>query len=234
MKAYRHADGSVWLFRPDAERRPLRPSARRLALPVLAGRRLPRQHRGPGRGRPGVGARRRGAEPLPAAVHVRLGGLPRRPAGQAGHLLLHRQPGRALLRLRGQAGVDLDLHQLHPGRSRRHRRGQVRRQLRGQPGRPAGGGRPRLRPGDVRRRGRARLGRGAGRHERLPGHHRQRAGHPRAQRLDPRGRHPRLDPDPGQGVRPDAGRAPDQRRRAARGRRRRARSPRCSPAARRR
>ena len=39
-----------------------------------------------------------------------------------------------------QAGVDLAVAGLHPGRARRHRRGQVRRQLRREPGRPAGGG----------------------------------------------------------------------------------------------
>ena len=32
MKAYRHADGSVWSFRPDANGRRLQRSARRLAL----------------------------------------------------------------------------------------------------------------------------------------------------------------------------------------------------------
>lgn len=35
LKAYRHMDGSVWLFRPDANARRLRRSARRLALPEL-------------------------------------------------------------------------------------------------------------------------------------------------------------------------------------------------------
>ncbi|GAA2021824.1 branched-chain amino acid aminotransferase [Pseudokineococcus marinus] len=35
MKAYRHADGSVWAFRPDANARRFAASARRLALPVL-------------------------------------------------------------------------------------------------------------------------------------------------------------------------------------------------------
>jgi branched-chain amino acid aminotransferase len=35
MKAYRHADGSVWAFRPDANGERLRRSARRLALPDL-------------------------------------------------------------------------------------------------------------------------------------------------------------------------------------------------------
>ncbi|MDR2619726.1 MAG: branched-chain amino acid aminotransferase [Propionibacteriaceae bacterium] len=35
LKAYRHADGSVWLFRPDANARRLQESSRRMALPVL-------------------------------------------------------------------------------------------------------------------------------------------------------------------------------------------------------
>jgi branched-chain amino acid aminotransferase len=36
MKAYRHADGSIWSFRPDANGRRLQRSARRLALPELS------------------------------------------------------------------------------------------------------------------------------------------------------------------------------------------------------
>jgi branched-chain amino acid aminotransferase len=36
MKAYRHADGSVWTFRPDRNAARLQRSARRLALPELA------------------------------------------------------------------------------------------------------------------------------------------------------------------------------------------------------
>jgi len=35
MKAYRHADGSVWTFRPDANAERMQRSARRLALPEL-------------------------------------------------------------------------------------------------------------------------------------------------------------------------------------------------------
>ncbi len=35
LKAYRHADGSIWSFRPDANARRLQRSARRLALPEL-------------------------------------------------------------------------------------------------------------------------------------------------------------------------------------------------------
>lgn len=36
MKAFRHADGSIWLFRPDMNARRFRSSARRLVLPELA------------------------------------------------------------------------------------------------------------------------------------------------------------------------------------------------------
>lgn len=35
LKAYRHADGSIWSFRPDANARRLQNSARRMALPEL-------------------------------------------------------------------------------------------------------------------------------------------------------------------------------------------------------
>src|SRR5918911_3607771 len=35
MKAYRHADGSVWTFRPAANAARMRRSARRMALPEL-------------------------------------------------------------------------------------------------------------------------------------------------------------------------------------------------------
>jgi branched-subunit amino acid aminotransferase/4-amino-4-deoxychorismate lyase len=101
LKAYQHADGSVWLFRPDknAERMARSappPGAAGAAAEdflgsidalIEAGRR--------------VGAQRPRAEPVPAAVHVRLRGLSGRTPGQAGDLLLHREPGRAVLRLGG-------------------------------------------------------------------------------------------------------------------------------------
>ena len=214
LKAYRHADGSVWGFRPDQNAARLRRSARRMALPELSEEdflasidalvaadeawvptRRERHRRAD---------RERRAEPVPAPVPVRLGGVPRRAAVAARDLLLHRQPGGPLLRERRAPGPDLGLHHLQPLGPRRHRCGQDRRQLRVQPRRAGRGGREGLRPGDVHRRGRAALGRGAGRHERLPRHHRQRARHPGAQRDHPRGRHPRLDPDPGDRVRAHA------------------------------
>ena len=96
----------------------------------------------------------------------------------------------------------------------------------------AGGHRQRLRPGGVPRRGRAQVGRGARRHEPVLRVRRRLHRHAGADRLDPRGRHPRLDPD----ARP----RPRPRRRASVASpstsgataRPTARSPRCSPAAR--
>ena len=126
------------------ERRAVRP-VRPPAGAARAGHRgLPGQYGGPGRHRSELGAGGRREEPVPAAVHVRLRGVPRRAGRASGHLLLHRQPRRSVLRLRRASGEDLDLHHLHPRGPRWHRGGQVRRQLRGQPDRPAGGRRPRL------------------------------------------------------------------------------------------
>ena len=89
MKAYRHADGRSWTFRPEAERRPHgQRSSQRLAFPelpvedfvacvdalVAADQRwVPH-------------SRRRREVALPAAVHVRLRDVPRRPSGPARHL----------------------------------------------------------------------------------------------------------------------------------------------------
>ena len=83
MKAYRHEDGSVWTFRPEANAERMVRSSRRLALPELPVARLRPGGRRAGRGRPALGARQRGGEePLHPAVHVRVRDVPRRAAGQ--------------------------------------------------------------------------------------------------------------------------------------------------------
>nr|WP_284290335.1 hypothetical protein [Angustibacter aerolatus] len=163
LKAYRHADGSVWAFRPDQNAARFQRSARRLALPEPAGRGLHRVGALARRGRPrlGAGRRRRREEPLPAAVHVRLRGLPRRAPRGRDHLLRHRLAGRRVLRRRRAAGVAVAVAGVQPGRRGRHRRREVRRQLRLEPAAAARGRRARLRPGGVPRRRRAPLGRGA-------------------------------------------------------------------------
>ena len=103
-----------------------------------------------------------------------------------------RLAGRPVLHRRRQAGHRLGLAGLHPRGARRHRRGQVRRQLRRRPGRPGRGHRARLRPGGLPRRGGAQLRRRARRHEHLLRVRRRHAGHAAADRHDPARHHPRL------------------------------------------
>ena len=147
MKAYRHADGSIWSFRPRGQRARASPrSARRLALPELPVGGL----HGLGRGlvrADGVGAGRGRRQPVPAAVHVRLRGVPGGAARRRRSPTGDRLPGRRVLLRRRQAGLDLALHRVHPGGAGRHGRGEVRRQLRLQPGAAGRGRRARLRAG---------------------------------------------------------------------------------------
>ena len=67
LKAYRHEDGSVWSFRPEANAQRMQRSARRLALPELPDGGLPRLAAGPRGGRRGVGPGRR-ARARPAST----------------------------------------------------------------------------------------------------------------------------------------------------------------------
>ena len=133
LKAYRHADGSIWTVPAGGQRRSAC-SARPAGSRCRSCRRgLPRPRRGAGRGRRRLGAGRRRAEPLPAPVHVRLRGVPRRPPGARGDASASSPRRSARTSPAAQAGLDLAVDELHPGRRRRHGRGQVRRQLRGQP-----------------------------------------------------------------------------------------------------
>ena len=83
LKAYRQPDGSVATFRPERERRAL-PALRPAAGDARAARRdVHRGRRRAGPAGPGVGARaRRRGVALPAPVHDRHRGRPRRQAGQ--------------------------------------------------------------------------------------------------------------------------------------------------------
>ena len=112
LKAYRHADGSVWSFRPEANAARMQRSAVRLALPELPTEYFIESLAPADRGRRAVGADRAGDEPLPAALHVRQGGVPRRAPGEEGQLLPDREPGRRLLPRRHRTAVDLALHHL--------------------------------------------------------------------------------------------------------------------------
>ena len=106
MKAYRHADGSVWLFRPEVNGIRFQRSAERMALPALPAERFVGAIEALGAGRRRVGSLGRGEVPLSAAVHVRLRGLPRRPSRQRSHLRGDRVTGRVVLRERREAGDD--------------------------------------------------------------------------------------------------------------------------------
>lgn len=78
LKAFRHADGSVWTFRPERNAERMQRSARRLALPELPHGGLPGLTDGAHRRRRALGARgdQRGV-PVPAPLHVRQRGVPR-------------------------------------------------------------------------------------------------------------------------------------------------------------
>ncbi len=121
LKAYKHPDGSVWTFRPRGQRRAVRPLGppARAAAAVRGG--LPGCDPGPRRDGSGVGAGRRGDEPVPATVHVRLRDVPRGAAVARGRVPGHRVARRPVLRRWGPAGVDLGRRGLPPCGRRRDR-----------------------------------------------------------------------------------------------------------------
>ena len=144
LKAYRTADGGVTLFRPDANARRFRESAARMAMAQLPDELF-------------LGSIQElitiDREWVPTDPE---GSLYLRPFMYASEVFLgvqalrgvpvraDRLAGRLVLQGRRQAGHGLGLAGVHPGGAGRHRRGQVRRQLRGQPGRPGRGDRARL------------------------------------------------------------------------------------------
>ena len=144
-------------------------SARRLALPELPVEDFVGAARRAGRHRRRLGAGRARAEPLPAAVHVRLRGVPRRAPGRTRcascvHRLAGRRRTSPAASSRCRSG---SRPRLHP-RGRRAAWVRPSAAATTRPAwRPAGGRRARLRPGGVPRRCRAPLGRGARRHERV-------------------------------------------------------------------
>ena len=134
LKAYKHADSSDL----DVPSRPERGALRPVGAPPRAARaQRGRLHRVAGRPGPHgheLGARRRGLVAVPAALHVRLRGVPRGAAGARGRVPGDRVAGRAVLLGRRQAGVDLRVRAVPPGRAaRRYGRREVRRQLRREP-----------------------------------------------------------------------------------------------------
>ena len=153
MKAYRHADGSIWSFRPEANGERLRRSARRLALPELPvedflatvtalveadQRWVP----------DAAGEKSLYLRPFMFASEAFLGV---RPAKHVTYMVIA-SPGRRLLRPRREAGLDHGQRALHARRRRRPRRREDRRQLRQLAGPAERGHRARLRPGRLPRR----------------------------------------------------------------------------------
>ena len=176
---------------------------------------------------------RRGRQPLPAPVRVRQRGLPRRAPGDGVPLPGDRLAGGRVLHRRRQAGHGVGHAGLHPGGARRHRRGQVRRQLRG---RPLGPGRGASSTAATRSSTWTRCERKYV--DELGGmnvffvHGRRPPGDAAADRHDPARHHPRLGHQAGPAGRPPGRGAAGQLRRVARRARPPAGSGRRSPAAR--
>ncbi len=221
MKAYRHADGSIWTFRPDDERRRGSPrSARRLALPELPAAAFLESLRRAGRGRPGVGA---GTEHGEASLYLRPfmfateAFLGVRPAAKVTYSR-HRLPGRPLLQRRRSSRCSIWVSGEY-----------VRAAPGGTGAAKCGGNYAASLVAQVE----------ASEHqcdqvvfldglehkwvEELGGmnlffvHRGRQHRHARADRHHPRGHHPRLDRRAGQGARPRRHRAPHLDRRVARG-----------------
>ena len=142
LKAYRHADGSVWLFRPDQNAARMIRSANRLALPELPAEdflaSLDALIAADAAWVPSAAEQSLYLRPFMFASEAFLGVR----AAQRVTYCCIASPAGAYFASGVQPGEHLDLHPLHPRRPRRDRCGQVRRQLRRQPDRPAGGGEP--------------------------------------------------------------------------------------------
>ena len=152
LKAFRHANGRVALFRVDDNLKRLASGAPRLSMPVPDVADAQGGDRRARRRRQGLGARRSPAPRSTSARPTSPPSLPRRAPGDPLPALRDHLAGRRLLRLRPQAGEDLGGDRGRARRPRRHRLGQGRGQLRRQ---HEGGRRralARLRAGAVARR----------------------------------------------------------------------------------
>ena len=149
LKAYRHADGSVQSFRPESNAERFRRSARRLAMPELPDELFLGSLRElvavDGRWVPEQDEESLYLRPFMISTEVGLGV---RPAAEYLYLLIA-SPAGSYFASRDQAGERLVVDRVRACRARRHRRGQVRRQLRGVAGRAGTGRRAGLRPGGV-------------------------------------------------------------------------------------
>ena len=127
LKAYRQADGSVALFRPEENARRFQRSARRMAMPELPVETfIAAVEALVGQDQAWVPAQRRG-HAVSAPVHVRDRGRRRGPAGQRVPLHGHRLARRRLLHRWRAAGLRLAVRGVCARRPRRYGRGEGRR-----------------------------------------------------------------------------------------------------------
>ena len=203
FKAYRQPDGHIKTFRPEANANRFNASARRLAMPELpvelfveAADTLIRQERD---WVPAAVGESLYLRPFMIATEAALGVKP----SHEYLFLLIASPSGAYFP-QGVKPVTVWISENYvPGRARRHRLRQVRRQLRRQPHRPEGGLGRGLRPGGLAGRRAPPLRGGDGRHEhllRLPGGGADGGGHPRAHRHPAAGHHPPHPAGTGQGM----------------------------------
>jgi len=202
IKAYRHADGSIWTFRPEANGRRLQRSAQRLALPELPVEIF--------------------VESLKQLIAVDASWVPSadesslyfrpfmigdeaflgvRGAHKAGYYVIASPAGPyfakgvapvaiwQLFQIRGPGRLDLGFR-LYPRGARGHRRGQVRWQLRRLAAAAAEGAGTGLLAGAVPGPGRGQVPGRTGRHERVPGLQGRHLGDPGAVGQHPGRHHP--------------------------------------------
>jgi hypothetical protein len=152
----------------EGQRRALQPVSAQDGAAGTAGGLVPSLARAPRQRGPGLGAFVARVQSLPAPVHVRdradAGG---RQAAGGREVYGHRVARRPLLQGCYDAGDGLAGRALYARRAGWDRRGEVRRQLRRGVGRPTRSGGCRVRPGGLAGRGRAQVGRGDGRDERV-------------------------------------------------------------------
>ncbi len=107
LKAYRHADGSTWLFRPDANAERFQNSAKRLYLPELPIDDFIGSVAALVKRDVNWVPTRREYTPVHASVHVRFRAVPRRACSAGSGLLRDRIPVRPVLPGRREAGQHL-------------------------------------------------------------------------------------------------------------------------------
>ena len=165
LKAYRWADGSIVSFRPEANASAAALLGAPAGDPRAARRGVHRVAAAADRRRRAMGAAggRRGVA-VPAALHLRHRAGAGCAAGERIPLSGHRLARGSVLQGRHQAGQRVAVDGVRACLPRRHRRGQVRRQLRRVAAGPGPGRRERLRSGGVagRRRNAATSKRWAG------------------------------------------------------------------------